>query len=160
MSSVQKQKVLKKPSVKIQKKYKMTAALLLSSESVKKKDVIMLSKELKKHNFSLLISAKIYSSDVKPSVKMQKKYKVTAVLLLSFKFTEKKDIIMLSKKSKKHVFSLLILVKTHFSSTKAKSALYQPLKNIKLLLNKIYVKRQARDNAKNTFTKYRASDLQ
>ena len=85
---------------------------------------------------------------------------MTAVLLSSFKFIKKKDIIMLSKKFKKHVFSPLILVKTYFFSTKIKSALCQPLKDIKLSLSKIYVKRQARNDVKNIFTKYRASGLQ
>ena len=141
MSLVQKQKVLKKPSVKMQKKYKMTAALLSSSEFIKKKDIITLSKKLKKYNFSLLISVKTYSFNAKPSVKMQKKHKITAVLLLSSESAEKKDIIILSKKFKKHIFSLLTSAKIHFFSIKIKPALCQSLKDIKLPLGKIYIRR-------------------
>ena len=160
MSSVQKQKVFEKSSVKMQKKYKMTAALLLSSEFIKKKNIMTLSKKSKKHNLSLLISVKICSFSIKPSVKMQKKHKMTAVLLSSSKFIKEKDIMMLSKKLKKYVFSLLTSVKIYFFDTKIKPALHQPLKDIKLPLNKIYIKRQARDGIKNTFVKCRASGLQ
>ena len=160
MFLIQKQKVLEKSSVKMQKKYKITAVLLLSSESVKKKDVMMLSKKLKKHNLSLLISVKICFFSAKPSVKMQKKCKITAALLSSSESAEKKDIIMLSKKLKKYVFSLLISVKICFFDIKAKPASYQPSKDIKLPLNKIHTERQARDSTKNISAKYRASDLQ
>ena len=127
MFLVQKQKVLKKSSVKMQKKCKITAVLLLSLKFVKKKDIITLSKEFKKHNFSLLTLAKIHFFSTKLSVKMQKKCKMTAVLLLSSESAEKKDIMMLSKKPKKYVFSSLISVKIHSFGTKAKPVLYQPL---------------------------------
>ena len=140
-SSAQKQKVLKKPSVKIQKKYKVTAVLLSSFKFIKKKNIIMSSKKLKKYDLSLLILIKTYFFSTKPSVKMQKKCKITAVLLLSFKSVKKKDIIMLSKKSKKHIFSSLTSVKICFFDIKIKPALYKPLKNTKLPLSKIYVKR-------------------
>ena len=139
--SVQKQKVLEKSSVKMQKKYKMTAVLLLSFKSAEKKDIMMSSKKPKKHNFSSLILVKIYFSDTKPSVKMQKKHKITAVLLSSSESVKKKDIMMLSKKFKKYVFSLLTSVKICSSDIKTKSALYQPSKDIKLSLGKIYIKR-------------------
>ena len=144
----------------MQKKHKVTAVLLLSSEFIKKKDVIMLSKKFKKYNLSSLTSVKICSFSTKLSVKMQKKHKVTAALLLSFKSAEKKDITMLSKKLKKHIFSSLTSVKIYFSNIKIKSALYQSLKDIKLSLNKIYIKRQIRDSIKNTFINYRVLGLQ
>ena len=144
----------------MQKKCKITAVLLLFSESVKKKDIMILSKKLKKYNLSLLTSVKTHSFSAKPSVKMQKKYKITTVLLLSSESVKKKDVIMLSKKFKKHVFSPLTSVKIYFFGIKIKPALYQSSKDIKLSLSKIHVKRQARDSTKNISAKHRALDLQ
>ena len=125
----------------MQKKYKIITVLLLSSEFTEEKDIMILSKKLKKYDLSLLTSVKICFSNTKPSVKTQKKHKMTTALLSSFKSVKKKDIMMLSKKFKKYVFSLLISVKICFFGTKMKPALCQSLKDIKLSLSKIYIRR-------------------